>query len=103
MTTHKRPETRFGAPCEDGPVTAAGEKRSSESVTAGGRLEAESLPENPGRSKPQTRVNFLDLTALVRSVQRSEGNPPCFSTTSTCDRMDCVWRSHCLGKTRTTR
>jgi hypothetical protein len=101
MITRKQPGTRLGTPNDDGPVTAAGAKQSSDSVTQGGAFESAALPENTGQRKPQTRVNFLDRTALVRSVQRSEGNPPCFSTTSTCDVVDCIWRSYCLGKTST--
>jgi hypothetical protein len=41
--------------------------------------------------------DFLDLTHLVRSIQRQEGNPDCFRTgLQHCDRMDCAWRKYCL-------
>ena len=39
----------------------------------------------------------VDLTELVRSIQRSEGNPDCFRQgAGNCDQLDCNWRSLCL-------
>jgi hypothetical protein len=102
MTTHEPPETRVRTTNQDRPETAAGEKRTTDPATPGGAFESGELPETAGRRKPQPKINFLDLTQLVRSIQRSEGNPPCFSTTSTCDRLDCLWRSYCLGRSNTT-
>jgi hypothetical protein len=41
--------------------------------------------------------DFFDLTNLIRSIQRAEGNPDCFARAqSDCDRFDCVWRQYCL-------
>ena len=41
--------------------------------------------------------DFLDITALVRSLQRTEGNPDCFRRKGNqCDREDCSWRKYCL-------
>jgi len=46
--------------------------------------------------------DFLDMTALIRSIQRAEGNPDCFMTgDDDCDRLDCVWRLYCLGRDKT--
>lgn len=46
------------------------------------------------------RKNFLDITALIRSLQRSEGNIDCFRTgKADCDILDCAWRMYCLTKT----
>jgi hypothetical protein len=43
------------------------------------------------------RKDFLDLTALVRSVQRAEGLPDCFrQPAGGCDRSDCTWRKYCM-------
>ena len=40
---------------------------------------------------------FGNLTELVRSIQRSEGNPDCFRrSVGNCDQVDCTWRSLCL-------
>ena len=45
-------------------------------------------------------ANVPDLTNLVRSVQRLEGNPECFGTAGEdCDRRDCAWREYCLKQT----
>jgi len=41
--------------------------------------------------------DLLDITELVRSVQRREGNFDCFRKAETyCDRKDCAWRQWCL-------
>ena len=43
------------------------------------------------------KKNFLDITALIRSIQRSEGNTDCFRKGLTdCDQVDCAWRHFCL-------
>ena len=48
---------------------------------------------------PRQRKNFLDITALIRSLQRSEGNIDCFRTgKADCDMLDCAWRVYCLTK-----
>jgi hypothetical protein len=46
--------------------------------------------------EPEGRRNFLDLTALVRSIQRAEGNIDCFRVKNDCSQLDCSWRSYCL-------
>ena len=52
------------------------------------------LPENNEDSLPKINV---DLTVLIRSVQRSEGNSDCFRRNKGhCDQVDCAWRSYCL-------
>jgi len=53
--------------------------------------------ENAMKTEPVTKKNFLDLTELIRSIQRAEGNPDCFSRIPYCNRMDCVWHAYCLG------
>lgn len=41
----------------------------------------------------------VDITTLIRSIQRLEGNPDCFGMANgNCDRLDCAWRTYCLGK-----
>jgi len=43
--------------------------------------------------------DFFDLTNLIRSIQRAEGNPDCFDRVEGhCDRLDCAWRRYCLEK-----
>ena len=47
------------------------------------------------------KSNYVDLTNLIRSMQRLEGNPDCFRTANGhCDRLDCVWRVYCLEKSQ---
>ena len=41
--------------------------------------------------------DYLDIPALVRSIQRAEGEPDCFRRPKgSCDRLDCQWRRYCL-------
>jgi hypothetical protein len=41
--------------------------------------------------------NYVDLVKLIRSIQRAEGKANCYrGGLEFCDRMDCVWRDHCL-------
>ena len=43
------------------------------------------------------RKDFLDATALIRSIQRAEGNPDCFrQVRGGCDQFNCTWRKYCL-------
>ena len=44
-----------------------------------------------------TEKNF-DLTELVRSLQRREGQQDCFRQGAvSCDRVECKWRGFCLA------
>lgn len=43
------------------------------------------------------KKNFLDITTLIRSIQRAEGHADCFQKGIVdCDEVDCKWRSFCL-------
>jgi hypothetical protein len=50
------------------------------------------------RSEPDVnKKSFLDITTLIRSIQRAEGNPDCFQKGIVdCDQFGCNWRSFCL-------
>jgi len=49
------------------------------------------------------RKDFLDATALIRSIQRAEGNPDCFRKAQVgCDQFDCAWRKYCLEEVQAT-
>jgi hypothetical protein len=49
------------------------------------------------KKSPSARKDFLDATALIRSIQRAEGNPDCFRRVQAgCDQIDCAWRKYCL-------
>ena len=48
-----------------------------------------------------SKLDYVDLVNLVRSIQRAEGNPDCYRRgRQQCDRMSCVWRDHCLESPR---
>lgn len=41
--------------------------------------------------------DFCDLTRLIRSIQRLEGNPDCFGAAGDCcEQLACAWRKYCL-------
>lgn len=42
--------------------------------------------------------NIGDVTTLIRSIQRTEGNPDCFRREGkdSCDRNECAWRLYCM-------
>ena len=43
------------------------------------------------------KKNFLDITALIRSIQRAEGHTDCFRKgIIDCDEFICKWRYICL-------
>jgi hypothetical protein len=49
------------------------------------------------REKHGSDDNLPDLSRLIQSIQRIEGNPDCFGTAGGyCDRLDCQWRGYCL-------
>jgi hypothetical protein len=48
-------------------------------------------------TKQYIENDAIDITALIRSIQRVEGNFDCFrKATGYCDQSDCCWRSYCL-------
>ncbi len=48
-------------------------------------------------NKGNANKNFLDITSLIRSIQRSEGFTDCFRKgILDCDQIDCKWWSMCL-------
>ncbi len=59
------------------------------------RINARKMPE---------KESFLDITPLVRSIQRAEGNVDCFRTGQvSCDHFDCAWRPYCLEDYQTSK
>ena len=46
-------------------------------------------------------INYLDICALIRSIQRAENNIDCFRKGhNDCDLFDCAWRDYCLNDNR---
>ena len=35
---------------------------------------------------------------LIREIQATEGNSPCFKTKTECPEINCLWRDDCLPK-----
>ena len=39
---------------------------------------------------------YVDVTAMIRSLQRTEGLTDCFRRgSSECDQLECAWRQYC--------
>ncbi|MBW1798441.1 MAG: SAP domain-containing protein [Deltaproteobacteria bacterium] len=56
------------------------------------------IPSRPVAAKR----DLLDMTALIRSIQRAEGNPDCFlKGGDDCAQLACSWRLYCLGRENT--
>jgi hypothetical protein len=56
------------------------------------RLNASVKTGEQGRTR-----GLLDITALIRSIQRAEGNPDCFRRIGgDCHDVVCEWRPYCL-------
>ena len=49
-------------------------------------------------AKTQPSTGHVDITAMVRSLQRVAGVTDCFRMgNADCDLVDCDWRTFCLG------
>lgn len=49
------------------------------------------------KRKSAPAKSLLDTTAMIRSLQRSEGVEDCYRRgRDICDSMDCPWRRYCL-------
>jgi hypothetical protein len=72
--------------------------KNPENCSASEPINEESAPAGDGNGKN----DFLDITALIRSIQRAEGNPDCFlKGAGDCGRIDCAWRLYCMGRDKT--
>ena len=53
------------------------------------------IPESEGNAGHNKR--YVDITAMIRSLQRTEGLTDCFRRgTADCDQINCAWRQYCL-------
>jgi len=72
--------------------------KGSEKCSASEPISEESVPAGDGNAKN----DFLDITGLIRSIQRAEGKPDCFlKEDEDCEQLDCAWRLYCLGRDKT--
>ena len=47
--------------------------------------------------------DYLDVTRLVRCIQRAEGNPDCFrKIMDDCQEIACCWRPYCIEEPKVT-
>ena len=55
-------------------------------------------PCNPNSAESaDLNKRYVDITAMIRSLQRSEGVNDCFrSGFADCDAWECSWRRYCL-------
>jgi hypothetical protein len=45
----------------------------------------------------KTEHRHLDVTEMIRSLQRTEGSNDCFRRgNACCDQLSCAWRQYCL-------
>ncbi len=52
-------------------------------------------------SKMSSEKSVVDITNLVRSIQRAEGKPDCFrKEQKDCDQFECAWRMYCLESSK---
>lgn len=71
-------------------------------VELSGKFNVENQTAKVPIPKRNKKINFLDVTALIRSIQRAEGNIDCFRRAEGyCERMDCAWYVYCIGNSET--
>ena len=64
----------------------------------GSGSESDKASQRSKEAKHQS-AGYVDIIALVRSLQRTAGMADCFRMGNVdCDVIDCHWRSYCLGK-----
>jgi len=54
------------------------------------------IPKTSDTTRREKR--YVDVTAMIRSLQRTEGLTDCFRRgIADCDQLECAWRQYCLG------
>ena len=48
--------------------------------------------------RSEEKEDWVDVIRLIRSIQKKEGEEPCFMTEKrfSCKKIDCKWRKYCL-------
>ena len=53
----------------------------------------------PGAANEMPRHQNVNITDMIRSLQRTEGLSDCFRRgLADCDQRECAWRQYCLEK-----
>jgi hypothetical protein len=98
------PETRVkfrhGQAIETPKTEDHGADEHSRQSAAGRTLEDEGDEGRRTVKEWHVKKDLLDFVELIRSIQRTEGNPDCFRKKCSCEEMDCAWRSYCLTEHR---
>ncbi len=48
-------------------------------------------------TKTDSQKRHVDITRMIRSLQRTEGLIDCFRRgMADCDQLDCAWRQYCI-------
>lgn len=51
----------------------------------------------PDLGKNISNQSHVNITDMIRSLQRTEGHSDCFRTgMADCDQLECAWRRYCL-------
>lgn len=62
----------------------------------GSSRSAHCIPPEASACSDENR-RYVDVTAMIRSLQRTEGLTDCFRRgLSDCDELECSWRQYCL-------
>ncbi len=73
-------------------------KEKSEITAYGKMIAGGKNPDTPiGMASLDDRESLVNITDLIRSVQRTEGNADCFKKhKGGCNELECEWRPYCL-------
>lgn len=53
-----------------------------------------------GFTNSQHESGYINITDMIRSLQRTEGLNDCFRRSAAyCDQLECAWRQYCLKNT----
>jgi hypothetical protein len=64
-----------------------------------------SVEASPGQSRNHSKLenhhgsceNYVDISAMIRSLQRAEGHTDCFrQDIDPCEEIECAWRIYCV-------
>ncbi|MBW1725210.1 MAG: hypothetical protein JRD87_10660 [Deltaproteobacteria bacterium] len=75
-------------------------RKNHNNLNGAGRQKADikiSSAESAKIGQDAKKKNYLDMAALIRSIQRAEGHTDCFQKGMIdCDQADCKWHPFCL-------
>jgi hypothetical protein len=96
MTTKKKSGSDWNSIDEHAGETTRAAMTASGTAAQPGESKEQWSANRDERMEPHDRKDFLDLTRLIRSIQRAEGNLDCFRQKDDCEWLDCAWRRYCI-------